>query len=615
MNDNVQKLKRLLSGFIALCLGSSDKLMWIQQPNAAAYSDSGQVFLPEPAGIEGEQELLLAIAMREVARIKHADAGQFASVQEDTAGYAAAIEDARVKQAISAEYLGAPDIFAAATPVMQQIAEEAIAEIDDMQLRKDLAVWFATNDALLGTQSSAQAAEAILKSLDGVVDPRKLGQAVGLSQAAPLLGDTLASVAMARRVHALLIEEQQDDPPESASGASESSESDAGSSGQDGDANAQASAGEQGSTGDAPDSDGNGSDAPADGQSGGKSQGSGNGNDGTPSKDAMSNALARLKGFDNAQSGQKGTQPVEAAGSADPELVKALAEAMQGEGAAEKIAAIDVGEQGGDDQADEDDALGDAFAASSGTRSEVQPVTSNVLDGVPARLVNVLLRAFHDKRPTKIKRCERSTDVDQANVWRLRTLGDTRVFRKKSPTTGVDVAVEVLLDQSLSMKRDLQTAASSALAFAQALQRISGVQTAIDLFPGHGAAVESLLKFRQNPAKVAGRLRSLTADGGTPMGQAIEAVLPGLLDRPVHKRVLFIITDGEPDNFAYARRVIRGAQQNGVDVIGIGIGMKGKRAIGILLPERSVAVSSARELPDALGNLFKTKLGDSLLAA
>lgn len=238
---------------------------------------------------------------------------------------------------------------------------------------------------------------------------------------------------------------------------------------------------------------------------------------------------------------------------------------------------------------------------------------SNALDAIPARLVNVLLREFNDKRHANIQRRDSGCDVDVANLWRLKRLGETKVFLRKTPTSGVDAAVMILLDVSYSMRASMATAASATHAFALALQRISGVQTAISLFPSSPAPTRNILSFRQNLTQAKAKLRDVVASGGTPTAEAIEDVLPLLMKAQVQKRVLLIITDGKPGDEAAARRAIAAAKLRGIDVIGIGIG--GDVGIESIIPDRSVSINTVTELPRALEELFKSKLSASLLAA
>ncbi len=644
MNSAGQNTARLIQGFVALCFGSTDRLVWMDQPDAAAYADESHVYLPTPSGVPGEQELLLSIAMREVARLAHTDAESFVSAKTEFAGFAASIEDARIKQAIAEDYKGASSIFEAATNVIHKVAVQALTQPDtsDEQL-KQFTIWFAANDALLGTTATRTALTDLTGRAGQRIDGAMLQQAVGLAQASPYLGSTKAAVACGSRIYEILKEVEDSPPPEQRAEQSDDTQAQE-------DSKSDSSAGAE-SEGEADDSaetsQGQSNQQDVDNQSDGNDPAQGSSptqgvkpqsedgsshseqaspGSGPPSRDPMSNALAMLKGYSGARAVQaqkaEGPQQCE---PGDPELMRDLAHAMAQPDAMQRIAQMvedqstqdeanagDPGSQGDGDEVDDSDPM-DALGASSELATVTYLPGANTLDAIPGRLVNVLLRVLHDKRPTKMLRRESGSEIDVPNVWQLKHLGETRVFRKKTPTSGIDAAVHILLDRSASMKNSIREAANSTNAFAMALQRISGVRTAIDLFPSGSGPTQSILAFRQNPTKAKARLRSVQAGGGTPTHWAIHAILPSLLDTPVQKRVIVLITDGDPDDEIATRAAIAKAKVAGVDVIGIGIGTRVK--IERILPNRSVKIDSVIELPQALDELFRSKLSTSLLAA
>ena len=63
------------------------------------------------------------------------------------------------------------------------------------------------------------------------------------------------------------------------------------------------------------------------------------------------------------------------------------------------------------------------------------------------------------------------------------------------------------------------------------------------------------------------------ATGGTPMADGVQFGMQALSDRPERHRVLFVLTDGEPDweHRGVMRRQIRLAREAGIEVVGIGI--------------------------------------------
>ncbi len=231
------------------------------------------------------------------------------------------------------------------------------------------------------------------------------------------------------------------------------------------------------------------------------------------------------------------------------------------------------------------------------------------LDGVQSRLVRVLLRELQDRRRRPAKYAQAGGQVAVNRFWRLGKLGDTKVFRVRKSTNGVDAAVKLLLDRSGSMEDQIETAAKVTLAFSLAMQRIGNVTTSVAMFPGTHAVTESLQSFGQPAQQAVRRSEEIKATGSTPTGQAVVAELPSLLAQRKEKHVLVVITDDGPDDPQILALALAEAEKNGVEVIGVGIGCDIRAFI-----TNSVTVSSVDQLPDALEALFRSKVALRLAA-
>jgi hypothetical protein len=231
------------------------------------------------------------------------------------------------------------------------------------------------------------------------------------------------------------------------------------------------------------------------------------------------------------------------------------------------------------------------------------------LDGVQSRLVRVLLRELQDRRRRPAKYAQAGGQVAVNRFWRLGKLGDTKVFRVRKSTNGVDAAVKLLLDRSGSMEDQIETAAKVTLAFSLAMQRIGNVTTSVAMFPGTHAVTESLQSFGQPAQQAVRRSEEIKATGSTPTGQAVVAELPSLLAQRKEKHVLVVITDDGPDDPQILALAWAEAEKNGVEVIGVGIGCDIRAFI-----TNSVTVSSVDQLPDALEALFRSKVALRLAA-
>lgn len=646
-------IRQLLSSFSALALGQ-DIVVWVDQSDMAANSDQNHIYLPTPQGISGESVLLLALFFRELGRLKFTEPAQVDADERVTA-LAYAIEEARVKQAIMAEYKGVAEFFESATSVMADMLTPS--DIDP-----HLAVWFAANDGLLGTTTSGELASHFAEAL--AYDSLAVTKAMTMASTAPWLASTRSVANCAAKIAGLLPMEM---PPEPAQKDGHDPA--------DGDQSGSGDASAEDTKGPPSDSQANNGDGQGDPQGSNDDQDTGQQNsdqgghgtddapsDGKPTADPMSDALAKLKGHPQSVKRDAGSpmdMPADASSDVHPsdaiqaqstlqdlldqmaKLAAAYAQASESQrptveensvgsendpppcGSSARSSNVDadlfanqpgltptpaghaVSGSVNDGQSDESFEL-TLLAGQEGGRliSHVKEDPADRLLGtVPSQMVSALLRAIQDRRHVHTRCVESGSRVNVARFWRLKAMGDTRVMSARRETGGIDAAVWILLDVSKSMRDRIEVAVNATHAFMVGLQRVGGIQSALSVFPGRTGACEQLVGLNQNLTTALASMRSITAYGSlTPMGEAIFSVTEPLARAHKKRKMLIVITDGKPSG---GRRLVDIAREqarlNGVETFCVGI----QEDVSELFSNASVSIQHVNDLPGALQHLFK----------
>jgi Mg-chelatase subunit ChlD len=186
-------------------------------------------------------------------------------------------------------------------------------------------------------------------------------------------------------------------------------------------------------------------------------------------------------------------------------------------------------------------------------------------------------------------------------------MGDPKIFKKKTEVKSVNTAVMVCLDLSGSMNimRDLATQA--AFAVHHALYGLRGVAVGTVCFKGdHTDAVQMLVPFDRKPDS---SLLNQISGGRTPTDSALWAARAMLLNRPEPRKIILVITDGDPNDPSGVRSAIKRLALDGIEQAAIGIGDDIK--VGQYW-KVTQDVATADELPQAMfGIMEKLLIGRS----
>lgn len=189
----------------------------------------------------------------------------------------------------------------------------------------------------------------------------------------------------------------------------------------------------------------------------------------------------------------------------------------------------------------------------------------------------------------------RGRSIDSRRMVRA-VQGDPKCFVRKEEDENPNTAIHLLVDRSGSMRDRISMALDAAMALAVALERIEGCNVAVTAFPASGTNVVPLKKHGETIAVASARF-SIDVEGSTPMGQAMWYAIMRLARLSEPKKLMIVVTDGQPNETSAVLLAIKEANSLGITTIGIGIGV----CVDQLFPV-AITINDVSELK---GQLFK----------
>lgn len=354
------------------------------------------------------------------------------------------------------------------------------------------------------------------------------------------------------------------------------------------------------------------------------------GNDGSGDADAGDGETGDVPGGSDADQGEAGNTDTSKSGqdSSGSAAESAVASPIDGPAQAEAIKAL---QQSLEEEVVKGSDLGDKIAAlinsmSQDARKTGIPTVSiasteahdnsgrehlspgHVLaqtNALRARLVSLVEASKRKRTPAR----RVGTRIQTQSLYKL-SYGDSRIFQSKHHKPAVNTGIVILVDESSSMTRLAGVANESAMATALALEGIPGVNLAVAGFGSRldfstmtyipRIAPRKAFSKRVDPTSFVGR-----AEGYTPMTQALQwavSELSGL--RNITRKIVFVITDGEPDCPVSASETVRKMEAASIETYGLGI----KHVISKSLIPKSSSITDIQDLPAVVFNLLKNIL-------
>lgn len=198
--------------------------------------------------------------------------------------------------------------------------------------------------------------------------------------------------------------------------------------------------------------------------------------------------------------------------------------------------------------------------------------------------------------------------IDSSRIWQGRFGGS--IFVREDEGIDINAAVSIVIDRSGSMSSIIGHAAQAAVATMLAFD-VPGMKTQVSVFPwskdgDEGVAV--VKRWEESPNQFASRVASLTADGGTPMAEAILFAVSDVVRREETLKIVLVVTDGEPNDRTATKYVIDRARSDGITVVGLGIGVDPSSVFGTRC---AASINNIGELSASMVRLVRAAFEDN----
>lgn len=242
------------------------------------------------------------------------------------------------------------------------------------------------------------------------------------------------------------------------------------------------------------------------------------------------------------------------------------------------------------------------------TVAKIRPVTPDVIPPDMLRRTELITRGLSIRIQGLMQSLSMSASypstkgrLNTAKLYRIKA-ENPKVFIQRTECVAVNTSLHILLDASASMYgKPMELATASCHAIASACSAIKGLNTAVTAFNGnYRGDVGLVYPLLKHGHPVHARF-NLMPSGGTPLAPALWWVMQQLLFTKERRKMLFVLTDGQPTDMTATKKALKMAHKIGLEVYGLGIL---DDSINNILPDASRVIYQLEELPAMLFELL-----------
>lgn len=227
------------------------------------------------------------------------------------------------------------------------------------------------------------------------------------------------------------------------------------------------------------------------------------------------------------------------------------------------------------------------------------------------RVTTGMQARFHSLMQTELltrRRSSKQGRIDWSGLYKL-AINRQDIFYQRSESKGVNTAFHILLDSSGSMGSRIKLATAACYSVAKALA-LNGINIGVTAFPAltdGDKSTPAVLPLIHHGEKVHSKIQ-VQARGTTPMTESLWWVLQQMSELREQRKILLIVSDGEPDDVSGTLEAIKKGRKYGIEFYGLGICAPEIKGI---LPQQSRVVATLDELPSAMFAMLREAVAKS----
>ncbi|GAA5138529.1 VWA domain-containing protein [Thalassotalea piscium] len=209
----------------------------------------------------------------------------------------------------------------------------------------------------------------------------------------------------------------------------------------------------------------------------------------------------------------------------------------------------------------------------------------NVANKASSRVKNPLQRALYDMNRQFVSHTKRGVNLDGNRLAGVSSR-NFHVFKDEIQTKAPNTAISIVIDRSGSMIMDgrtqggvyyprgfkMKVANEAAFALAKGIDSLPGAECEVMYYPFEENTVHIAKSFKEKTTAAKNHFK-VDPHGGTPTGRAMQLALQRLAQRPEPRKMMFVLTDGDPnyDEYDLINQTLTEASVLGIDIAAFGV--------------------------------------------